>query len=101
MTAILVREPLDTQEPIQPPPDEPPPADSAEHGGPYETITFFSTPRSTEARIQTAEMTGDTQTDVVNRALQVYEYLAQLMENGGHLLIRNADEDNFTRVTFE
>jgi|GEM_PF-5323060 len=100
MTMMLVREETpETQEPVFPPPpdaDEP-----TDRGGPYERITFLSIERSTEARIKTAELTGDSQTDVINRALQVYAYIMTVMAGGGQLFIYKPGEDTAVELTFE
>ena len=38
-------------------------------------------------------MTGDSQTDAINRALQVYAYLERVQTEGGEVLTRQAGQD--------
>jgi hypothetical protein len=44
--------------------------------------------------------TGYTKTDIVNRALQIYEFIQQLTENGGTLHVRQAQGAELERLTF-
>jgi hypothetical protein len=54
------------------------------------------TARSNTALHHAAEMMGDTETDTINRALQLYAQLAQAVEDGGRVLIAMPDEDEAT-----
>lgn len=49
-------------------------------------ITVVLVPRATVALADTARLTGDTPTDVVNRAIQVYAKLCMVAEAGGGTL---------------
>jgi hypothetical protein len=67
-----------------PPTDPPAPTPPAATGG--EGLTRLSvniTPRSVAALEQAAAQTGHSKTDCVNRALQVYKVILDLMEEGG------------------
>jgi hypothetical protein len=60
--------------------------------GPQERITVNVIGRASRALDLAAELTGDTKTDTVNRALQVYAYLTQLTARGGSVYVRDAAE---------
>ena len=48
-------------------------------------------PRADKALQLAAHITGDSKTDTVNRALQVYAYLEHVMSRGSEVLIRERD----------
>lgn len=58
----------------------------------YERLTVNLTRRSSAALELAAQIAGDTKTDAVNRALQVYAYLMHLQEQGGEVLVRENGE---------
>jgi hypothetical protein len=58
--------------------------------GPLERITVNLTGRASRALDLAIELTGDTKTDTVNRALQVYAYLEQVTARGGSVYVREA-----------
>lgn len=60
--------------------------------GPLERVTVNLTPRAARALEQAAELTGDTKTDTINRALQVYAYLEQVTHDGGAIYVRETPE---------
>jgi hypothetical protein len=60
-------------------------------GGRHERVTVNLTPNAAAARA--AATTGDSKTDVVNRAVQVYALLTAEVRAGGHVLVRHADGD--------
>ncbi len=60
--------------------------------GPLERITVNLTGRASRALDLATELTGDTKTDTVNRALQVYAYLEQVTARGGSVYVREAAE---------
>jgi hypothetical protein len=41
---------------------------------------------------------GHSQTDAINRAIQVYSYLADITETGGTLYVRDAGSDELERL---
>jgi hypothetical protein len=59
-------------------------------GGLFERITVNLTGRASRALELAAELTGDTRTDTVNRALQIYAYVEQVMAAGGSVRVRAA-----------
>ncbi|WP_329083651.1 hypothetical protein [Streptosporangium sp. NBC_01469] len=67
---------------------------------PLERLTMNLTQRGAEALAKGAELTGDTKTDTVNRALQVYAYLEQLRTEGGTILIRRPGQDELEVINF-
>ncbi|MEU3019756.1 MULTISPECIES: hypothetical protein [unclassified Nocardiopsis] len=63
-------------------------------------VTVNLTARSTKALEEAVAATGDTQTDVINRALQVYAYLESVMAEGGHVYVENAERQERERLRF-
>jgi hypothetical protein len=59
-------------------------------GGAPEQLIVNVTGRASRALDMAAELTGDTRTDTLNRALQVYLYLEQVIARGGSIHIREA-----------
>lgn len=55
---------------------------------PLTRLTVNLIPRANKALILASEITGDSKTDTVNRALQVYAYLEHVISNGGEVMIR-------------
>jgi len=63
-------------------------------GGRLERITVNLTERSSKALDQAVDVTGDTKTDTINRAVQIYAYLEQMIRDGGSVYVReNADAE--------
>lgn len=60
--------------------------------GPLERVTVNLTARASRALEQAAELTGDSKTDTINRALQVYAYLEQVTQEGGALYVRESPD---------
>jgi hypothetical protein len=60
-------------------------------GSGLERVTVNLTTRSVEALESLVHLTGDTKTDVINKALQVYSYLQNLMNTGGALYVREGE----------
>jgi hypothetical protein len=56
-----------------------------------ERITVNLTPRSASALELAAELCGDTRTDTINRAIQIYAYLEQVIRDGGSIHVRAHD----------
>lgn len=72
---------------------------SSDRDGPPERITVNVIGRAVRALDLAAELTGDTKTDTVNRALQIYAYLAQLTARGGSVYVRGTAESRLERLT--
>jgi hypothetical protein len=69
----------------------------AARGG-LQRVTVNLTPRSWHALEGAVKRTGDSQTDTINRAIQVYSYLADITETGGTLYVRDAGSDELERL---
>jgi hypothetical protein len=61
-------------------PDPDPPGGG---GGGLVRVTVNLTPKAFDALKRSCEVTGDTKTDTINRALLVYELIQRLSEQGG------------------
>lgn len=57
--------------------------------GALERVTVNLTPRAGHALEATVQRTGDTKTETINRALQVYNYLDELMHSGGAVYVQD------------
>jgi hypothetical protein len=66
--------------------------------GPLERITVNLTGRASRALDLATELTGDTKTDTVNRALQVYAYMEQITARGGSVYVREAEGSELERL---
>lgn len=60
--------------------------------GPLERVTVNLTGRAADALDQAAKLTGNTKTDTINRALQVYAYLEQVTNDGGTIYVRESPD---------
>ncbi|GHC78186.1 hypothetical protein GCM10007079_15900 [Nocardiopsis terrae] len=69
-------------------------------GAPSARVTVNLTARSTKALEEAVATTGDTQTDVINRALQVYAYLESVMAQGDRVYVENAERQERERLRF-
>jgi hypothetical protein len=58
----------------------------------HERVTANLTSRSSQALELARGITGDSQTDTVNRALQVYAYIADIIFKGGSIYIRESED---------
>lgn len=56
-------------------------------GGGLERVTVNLIPRASRALEQAGQLTGDSKTDTINRALQVYAYLEEVWSKGGSILV--------------
>ena len=57
-------------------------------------------PRAMAALDLASQLTGDSRTDVLNRAVQVYAYLAKMMEEGNLIFVENPTTKAKDRVVF-
>jgi hypothetical protein len=69
-------------------------------GSGLERVTVNLTPRTVEALDGLVQLTGDTKTDAINKALQVYAYLQNLLNAGGALYVREPDATETERLRF-
>ncbi|PNE42986.1 hypothetical protein AOB60_05705 [Streptomyces noursei] len=63
-------------------------------------MTVNLAPKAAAALDQAVKLTGDTKTDTINRALQIYAYLERVAQDGGTLYTRLADSDELERLYF-
>jgi len=56
-------------------------------------LTVNLIPRAHAAMLLAAQITGDSRTDTVNRALQLYAFAEHVLSQGGEILIRDKDGD--------
>ncbi|WP_107473607.1 hypothetical protein [Streptomyces sp. NRRL S-813] len=63
-------------------------------------ITVNLAPKAATALDQAVKLTGDSKTDTINRALQVYAYLEKVIQDGGTLFTRSADSHELERLYF-
>src|SRR2546429_8596182 len=70
------------------------------HGshGPLERVTVNLVARASRALQRVSELTGDTKTDSINRAIQIYAYLEEVTVNGGDIFIREAKDSEPQRL---
>jgi len=68
--------------------------------GPLERVTVNLTPRSSRALEDAAERSGNTKTDTINRAVQVYGYLEEIISAGGAVYIRERPGADLERLKF-
>jgi hypothetical protein len=64
-----------------------------------ERVTVNLTPRSVRALRNVVGWTHYSKTDVINRALQVYEFVQQIVETGGSVHIRQTRDGELERLT--
>jgi hypothetical protein len=60
--------------------------------GPLERVTVNLTGRAADALDQAAKLTGNSKTDTINRALQIYAYLEQVANDGGAIYVRESPD---------
>ncbi|MEE4540947.1 hypothetical protein V2S66_03065 [Streptomyces sp. V4-01] len=66
---------------------------------PFERLTVLLTPASSTALREAADIIGDSETDTVNRSLQVYAMQAHVVAEGGAVLLRHGkDTDDATQA---
>jgi len=75
-----------------------PPEGKGGGGGGLERVTVNLAPRAARALEKAVRVTGDTKTDTINRALQVYAYLEEVWNNGGEVLVRKSPDDKEVTV---
>lgn len=56
-------------------------------------LRVYLTPNSEQALHAAADRTGDTQTDTLNRALQVYDLLTQAVDEGARVFVQHPGRD--------
>jgi hypothetical protein len=66
--------------------------------GPLERVTVNLTPRSSQALDSVVAITGDSKTDTINRAVQVYLFLEELATSGGVVYVRPSENSELERL---
>ncbi|WFE30375.1 hypothetical protein O7623_14820 [Solwaraspora sp. WMMD791] len=75
-------------------PEPPPPAAPGGAGG-LVRVTVNLTPRSADALDKISVATGLSKTDVINRALQIYQVVEDLLDRGeGSILVRHPNGEH-------
>jgi hypothetical protein len=77
-----------------------PPSHRGQGGGSLERITVNLAPRSSKALELATSLTGDSKTDTVNRALQIYAYLMDVISKGGSIDVRESGDADPERLKF-
>jgi hypothetical protein len=60
--------------------------------GPLERVTVNLSARAARALEEAAKLTGDSKTDTINRALQIYAYFEQITQDGGAIYVRESPD---------
>ncbi|MFC4910520.1 hypothetical protein [Actinomadura gamaensis] len=68
--------------------------------GARERVTVNLTAKGAAALTELMRLTGDTKTDVINRALSVYAYLEGVIAKDGKVYVREQDDADLERVRF-
>ena len=76
-----------------------PPAERGHGGsGPLERVTVNLVARASRALQRVVDITGDSKTDALNRAIQVYAYLEEIESNGGDIYVRTSRDGELQLV---
>lgn len=67
-------------------------------GGSLERVTVNFTARSSRALDEVVRLTGDSKTDSLNRAIQIYAYIEQVLQAGGSIYIRETPDGEAERL---
>ncbi|MFI0424663.1 hypothetical protein [Spongiactinospora sp. 9N601] len=76
------------------------PAPTTRGHGPLERVTVNLTERSSRALEEVVRLRGETKTDAINRALQVYSLIEHILHTGGKVYVQEAGQDELERVRF-
>src|SRR6266550_1358877 len=71
---------------------------SGGRGSALEKVTVNLTSRSAEALEKTVAGTGDSKTDVINKAVQLYAFVQDHIDAGGLFYIRDPDSTEVERL---
>jgi hypothetical protein len=66
--------------------------------GPLERVTVNLTGRSSRALEAATDLSGDTKTDIINRALQIYAFLENVRAQGGSIHVRESAGGELSRI---
>lgn len=73
---------------------------STRTNAPLRRTTVNLTAAATGALDEAVSLTGDSQTDIINRALQVYTYMERVTRAGGAVYVREVEGSELERVRF-
>ncbi|MCA2227885.1 hypothetical protein [Nonomuraea aurantiaca] len=68
--------------------------------GPLERVTVNLNERSSRALEEVVNLRGDTKTDAINRALQMYSLIEHILQSGGKVYVQEAGQTELERVRF-
>jgi hypothetical protein len=57
-----------------------------------ERVTVSLIPKASRALEQSVSLTGDSRTDAINRALQLYAFVEQVMHDGGAVFVQGVGD---------
>jgi len=77
-----------------------PPPKPTRPGGSLERVTVNLTLRSSQALDEAVRLTGDTKTDAINRAVQLYAFVEKVIDQGGSVYVRDAESGELERLRF-
>jgi hypothetical protein len=69
-------------------------------GGSFERVTVNLTSQSSQALELATSLTGDSKTDTINRAVQLYAYLREVISKGGSIYARESDDADPRELKF-
>jgi hypothetical protein len=69
-----------------------------EGGSPLERVTVNLIARASDALRRLSDRTGDSRTDNINRAIQIYEYLDDITSRGGAIYVRESKDSELQLV---
>jgi hypothetical protein len=61
-------------------------------GGPLERVTVNLVARASRALQRAVDITGDSKTDAINRAIQIYAFLEEIEATGGAVYVRESKD---------
>jgi hypothetical protein len=73
-------------------------ASSTRGGGSHERVTVNLTEKTARALAEAVEITSDSKTDAINKALQMYALLQRVQEAGGAIYLREKDGAEIERL---
>lgn len=71
---------------------------SGRSSSPLERVTVNLTMRASRALEETVELTGDSKTDSINRALSVYAYVTKVLQDGGSIFVQDKDDTELKQL---
>lgn len=66
--------------------------------GSLERLSVNLVPRAAHALDETVAQTGDSKTDTINRAIQLYAFIERIIQNGGAVFVRDEPNGDLARL---